>query len=35
MQEAAKKLDFMQAAMYRDEMLKMMELLDGKEKEGQ
>ena len=35
MQEAAKKLDFMQAAMYRDEMLKMMEMLDGKEKEGE
>ncbi|MBQ9640766.1 MAG: excinuclease ABC subunit UvrB [Bacteroidaceae bacterium] len=28
MQEAAKKLDFMQAAIYRDEMLKLQELLE-------
>ena len=28
MQEAAKKLDFMQAAMYRDEMLKLQEILE-------
>lgn len=31
MQEAAKKLDFIQAAQYRDEMLRMEELLKGKE----
>ena len=31
MQEAAKKLDFMQAAMYRDEMLKLQELLEKEE----
>ena len=29
MQEAAKKLDFMQAALYRDEMLKLQELLES------
>ena len=32
MQEAAKKLDFIEAAQYRDEVLKMEELL--KEKNG-
>ena len=32
MQEAAKKLDFMQAAMYRDEMLKLQEILEKSEK---
>ena len=32
MQEAAKKLDFIEAAQYRDEILKMEELL--KEKDG-
>ena len=31
MQEAAKKLDFIEAAQYRDEVLKMEELLKGKE----
>ena len=30
MQEAAKKLDFIQAAQYRDEVLKMEELLKEK-----
>ncbi len=32
MQEAAKKLDFIEAAQYRDEVLKMEELLKGKDK---
>lgn len=31
MQEAAKKLEFMEAAQYRDEMLKLQELLDSKD----
>ena len=31
MQEAAKKLDFLEAAQYRDEMMKLEELLKGKE----
>jgi excinuclease ABC subunit B len=31
MQEAAKKLEFIQAAQYRDEVLKLEELLKGKE----
>jgi len=31
MQEAAKKLDFQQAALYRDEMLQMMKLLEDNE----
>ena len=31
MQEAAKKLDFLEAAQYRDEMIKLEELLKGKE----
>lgn len=31
MQEAAKKLDFIQAAQYRDELLKMEDLLKGKQ----
>ena len=30
MQEAAKKLDFIEAAQYRDEMLRMEELLKDK-----
>mgnify|MGYP002226418150 FL=1 len=30
MQEAAKKLDFIEAAQYRDEMLRMEEMLKGK-----
>ena len=31
MQEAAKKLDFLEAAQYRDEMIKLEELMKGKE----
>ena len=31
MQEAAKKLDFLEAAQYRDEMIKLAELLKGKD----
>ena len=31
MQEAAKKLDFVQAAQYRDEMLRMEEMLKTKD----
>ena len=31
MKEAAKQLDFMQAAQYRDEMLRLQKLLDEKE----
>lgn len=31
MQEAAKKLDFIEAAQYRDEVLKMEELLKEKD----
>lgn len=31
MQEAAKKLEFLEAAQYRDEMMKLEELLKGKE----
>jgi excinuclease ABC subunit B len=30
MQEAAKKLEFIEAAKYRDEMLRLMELLEKK-----
>jgi len=30
MQDAAKKLDFLEAAQYRDEMLKLQEILEGK-----
>ncbi|MDE6634720.1 MAG: UvrB/UvrC motif-containing protein, partial [Bacteroidaceae bacterium] len=30
MQEAAKRLDFMEAAQYRDEILRLTELLDSK-----
>jgi len=30
MQEAAKKLDFLEAAQYRDEMIKLEDLLKGK-----
>jgi excinuclease ABC subunit B len=33
MQEAAKRLDFMEAAQYRDEILRLTALLDEKEKE--
>ena len=32
MQEAAKRLDFMEAAQYRDEILRLTALLDEKEK---
>ena len=34
MQEAAKKLDFIEAAQYRDEVLKMEELLKEKTSKG-
>ena len=34
MQEAAKKLDFIEAAQYRDEVLKMEELLKKKTSKG-
>ena len=33
MQEAAKKLDFMEAAQYRDEILRLTALLEEKESE--
>ena len=35
MQQAAKKLDFMLAAQYRDEMLKLQELAESRKKEMQ
>ena len=34
MQEAAKKLDFIEAAQYRDELLKLEDLLKEKQPEG-
>ena len=33
MTEAAKKLDFLEAAQYRDEMLKLQDMLDQKTEE--
>ena len=35
MTEAARKLEFIEAAQYRDEMLKLQELLDGKPKDDE
>ena len=35
MTEAARKLEFIEAAQYRDEMLKLQELLDGKPKDNE